>query len=223
MARQVIDSPVADEQRLRMSYEEYLDWSTEDTRAEWVDGEVIIFMSVTRQHQLLVGFLYELLSLFARLVKPGEVLLGAAQMRLPDQRSAREPDVFFLAAEHFHRRTRLGIEGPADLVIEIVSDDSVRRDQIEKRDEYAAAGVPEYRWLDPRPGQHQASFYRLTRAGRYEMVPLDAAGRFLSEALPGLWLDPTWLWQNPLPDPLALMKRIAPEALRAFLLAPDAG
>ena len=31
-------------QRLRMSYEEFLQWADEDVHAEWVDGEVIVHM-----------------------------------------------------------------------------------------------------------------------------------------------------------------------------------
>ena len=56
MARELVATTTTDEHRLRMGYEEYLDWSDEDTHAEWVDGEVIVFMPVTLAHQLLVGF-----------------------------------------------------------------------------------------------------------------------------------------------------------------------
>ena len=37
-------TPTSREQRLRMSYEEYLAWANEDVRAEWVNGEVIVHM-----------------------------------------------------------------------------------------------------------------------------------------------------------------------------------
>jgi len=221
MARELVATPTADDYRLRMSYEEYLDWMDEGTRAEWVDGEVVVFMPITRVHQMLVSFLDRLLGTFSELFGLGDVLLGPAQMRLVVQRSAREPDVFFLAAAHRDRRTRLGIEGPADLVIEIVSDDSVRRDQVDKRDEYAAAGVPEYWWLDSRPGHQSARFYRRAEDGRFVEVGLDEAGRFHSAALPSFWLDPSWLWQDPLPNPLALLGMIAPDALRTFVRTLD--
>ena len=38
--------------RLKMSYEEFLDWADEDTHAEWVDGEVIVFTPVKEIHQI---------------------------------------------------------------------------------------------------------------------------------------------------------------------------
>lgn len=221
MVHDLRPAPPMAEQRLRMTYEAYLDWATEDVRAEWVAGEVIVFMPITFDHQLLVGYLYEVVSLFVRVFQLGDVLLAPAQMRIADGQAAREPDIFFLAAAHRDRRARLGIEGPADLVIEVISDDSVTRDRVDKLAEYEAAGIPEYWLFDPRPDRPRTTFNRLTAAGVYEEVPLDPAGRFVSEVLPSFWFEPAWLWQDPRPAPLGLIKRIAPDALRAFVLAPE--
>jgi Uma2 family endonuclease len=221
MARQTIDAPPRREQRLRMSYEEFLAWVDEERHAEWVDGEVIVSMPPRPAHTQLGHLLATLLSHFARLHDLGEVIPAPVGMRLPSRPSFREPDVLFVAREHLDRITATWIEGPADLVIEIVSDESVRRDRVEKLAEYAAAGVREYWVFDPRPRRRDAAFHRLTEKGRYEPIPPDAAGRLHSSVLPGFWLDPAWLWQEPLPDPLTLLKRIAPDALRAFVLASD--
>ena len=221
MARETIDAPVAGERRLTMSYDAFLAWADEETRAEWVDGEVIVSVPPKPLHALVTEFLLPLLSLYVRLFKLGQVLSAPVEMRLPSVPSSREPDLLFLRREHLDRLTPDRIEGPADLVIEIVSDDSTTRDRVEKRAEYEAAGVPEYWLLDPRPGRQQAVFYRLTPAGSYAEVPLDADDRFTSVVLPGFWLRPAWLWREPLPDPLAIVKRIAPDALRRFVLAPD--
>ena len=70
-------------------------------------------------------------------------------MKLPH--SAREPDVLFLAKEHLGRLRDSHIEGPADLVVEIVSKESRGRDRGEKFYEYGEGGVPEYWLLDPIP------------------------------------------------------------------------
>jgi Uma2 family endonuclease len=221
MAQPIIDAPEARGQRLRMSYEEFLAWADEDRRAEWVDGEVAIFMPPRPGHTQLGHLLATLLSIFARLNDLGEAIPAPVGMRLPSRPSFREPDVLFVARAHLDRITSAWIEGPADLVIEIVSDDSVTRDRVEKLAEYAAAGIPEYWLFDPRPGHRDAAFHRLTDQGRYEPIPPDAAGRLRSTVVPGFWLDPAWLWQDPLPDPLTLLMRITPDALRAFVLASD--
>lgn len=102
--------------------------------------------------------------------------------------------------------------GPADLAVELISDSSVRRDRLEKFTEYAMAGVPDYWLVDPRRGRQQAFFLRLGDEGVCEATPPDAEGRVHSAVLPGLWLRPEWLWQDPLPSPRACLAKIAPEA-----------
>jgi Uma2 family endonuclease len=116
-----------------------------------------------------------------------------------------------------NRLTEQRLVGPADLIIEIVSTESVSRDRREKFLEYAAAGVPEYWWIDPRPRQLRFEPFSLNSSGNYEPIPPDAQGRFYSLALPGFWLDPTWLWQDPLPEPLPLLLTIAPTEIEGLL------
>ena len=73
----------------------------------------------------------------------------------------------------------------ADLVIEIVSPNDRARDHVEKRAEYAQAGVPEYWIVDP--DAETVSVLTLTE-GRYEPMPLGEAGVIDSAVVPGLAL-----------------------------------
>ncbi len=183
----------------RMSYEEFLRWSDEDTHAEWVNGEVILAMPPLAIHQRVAQFLLKLLSAYAETCNLGEVLLAPFEMRHLPGYASREPDILFVAREHLHRLTPERLEGPADLVVEVVSPSSARRDREEKFAEYEQAGVREYWIIDPREGVERADFYQRTLAGRYVAVLPDATGRYHSAVLPGLWLDVAWLWQDPLP------------------------
>ena len=61
----------------------------------------------------------------------------------------REPDIVFMLAENRERRGNEYWNG-ADLVMEVVSDKAPDRDTVEKRGEYAKAGIPEYWIVDPR-------------------------------------------------------------------------
>src|SRR3712207_2260668 len=90
--------------RLRMSYEEYLAWSG-DTRAEWVDGEVIVFMTAKKHHQRVVQFLAMLIETFVRLLDLGEVGTGPAEVKLWPGGPSREPDVFFVRTDQLGRWT----------------------------------------------------------------------------------------------------------------------
>ena len=188
--------------RLKMSYEDFLAWSDEDTHAEWVDGEVIIHMPPKNVHQTTLGFLYQLLGLFASLLDLGKVLTAPFEVKLKPDGSSREPDILFVAKENLDRLTEDRLIGPADLIIEIISTDSVRRDRDDKFKEYQQARVREYWIIDPRPDKQRADFYRIDEKGDYALFATEDDERIESQTLPGFWLHPTWLWQADSLDPL---------------------
>ena len=70
-------TPAQTDERLTMTYEEFLDWADEDTRAEWVDGEVIVFMPPKVRHADVVVFLVNLVSYIVRRRGLGRVLAAA--------------------------------------------------------------------------------------------------------------------------------------------------
>ncbi len=214
-------SPVVEGEplRLRMSYEEYLDWADEDVRAEWVNGEVIVHMPPKRLHQLLVGFLDRIIGLFVAVFDLGEVHVAPFEVRLDPNGPSREPDLLFLSKAHFDRLTPERLLGPPDLIVEIISDDSVHRDRVTKFDEYEAAGVPEYWVIDNRSGRARAWFYQLDPSGHYRSVLVGEDGVYHSAVLPGLGLRVDWLWQEQ-PDVLsALAELVGPERFAQALRA----
>ncbi len=177
----------------KMTYEEFLAWADEDTLAEWVDGEVIMTSPASRQHQEIGGFLYKLLSTYAEMRGLGVVLPPPFQMKLA--RSGREPDLLFIANAHLDRLKETHLDGPADLVVEITSPESLGRDRGEKFYEYEEAGIPEYWLIDP--PREEAEFYQLDERGHYRLVALDTEGKYHSRILAGLWLPLSWLWSPP--------------------------
>ncbi len=178
----------------QMSYEEFLAWADEDTLAEWVDGEVIMTSPASKRHQEISDFLLSVLRIFVEQRDLGVILSAPFQMRL--EHSGREPDLLFVATEHLERLKETYLDGPADLVVEVVSPESAGRDRGDKFYEYAQGGVSEYWLLDPQ--LEQAEFYRLSE-GRYESVRPDEEGVYRSSVLPDFWLRVDWLWQEPLP------------------------
>lgn len=190
----------------KMTYEEFLAWCDEDTWAEWVDGEVVIVSPASLPQQEIKRLLVSVLQTYVEQHDLGTVLDAPFQMRLAELQRGREPDVLFVAKEHLNRLTETYLDGPADVVIEIVSPESGPRDRGEKYYEYEAAGVREYWLIDP--DRQRAEFYRLNAQKRYDLIPLDAQGVYRSEVIPGFWLKVSWLWQRPLPRVLDVLKEL---------------
>ena len=180
-----------------VSWEDFLTGIGEERRAEWVDGEIVEMPPANLGHQDILGFLHFWIGYFVSRQRLGRVYFAPTLMHLPTRPSGREPDLMFVANEHLDRLTRQYVDGPADLVVEIVSPESTIRDRREKRDEYEAAGIPEY-WLIDEPRQ-AALFYVLGEDGRYRLRPTDPDGIYPSTILPRLRLRVSWLWQSPPP------------------------
>jgi len=177
----------------KMTYEEFLAWADEDTLAEWVDGEVVMYTPASKRHQDIADFLTSVMRAFVEQHKLGIVLSAPFQMKLEH---GREPDLLFVAWEHAGRLQETYLDGPADLVVEIVSPESAGRDRGEKFYEYAQGGVLEYWLIDPQ--MEQAEFYQL-KEGRYRVAFSGDEGRYQALVLPDFWLRVEWLWQDPLP------------------------
>jgi Uma2 family endonuclease len=210
MSQQTVEAPPRQEERLAMTYEEWLIWAEGNVQAEWVNGEGIKFVPPDPEHGIASFLAARLLADFVELFDLGVVLHSPLEMRLEMIPSSREPDVLFIARDHLHRIGPTRIEGPVDVAVEFISPDSVRRDRVEKLAEYEAAGIMEYWLFDARRGKERSDFYRLNAQGRYELVPLDADGRYHSVVVPRFWLRPEWLWQIPRPKVRSLLDQIAP-------------
>jgi Uma2 family endonuclease len=183
-----------------MSYEEFLQWaseSDESVRAEWVEGKAQLMSPASSRHQMLVVFLVTLLNVFVATRKLGVVLTAPFQMRLHQPPRGREPDLLFVAHENMARILHYYLDGPADLVVEIISPESTGRDRGDKFYEYEMAGVLEYWLIDPQ--RERAEFYQIDEQGHYELVLGGRTGQYHSRVLEGLSLEVEWLWQEPLP------------------------
>jgi Uma2 family endonuclease len=195
---------VAAQERPRMSYEAWLAWEHEGSLSEWVNGEVIIMSPPTLTHQLILGFLSNLLGLYLAVVKVGQALPAPVGMRIDSSFSVREPDILFVRNERLHHFRKRHLDGPADLIIEIISDESVTRDRIDKFYEYQDGGVHEYWIIDPREGRQRVDVFVLDATGRYQPIPPEEGGIYRSVVIPGFWLREAWLWQE-YPDTLSTL------------------
>ncbi|MFN8453867.1 MAG: Uma2 family endonuclease [Anaerolineae bacterium] len=188
-------------QRLKMSYAEYLEFAGDSQIVEWVDGEVFTYMPPVSNHQRIVIFLSEFFNSFIQFFDLGELLIAPLEVKLWPGGPSREPDIIFIRRENLSRITEQKVEGAPDLVVEVISPGSVSIDRVAKFSEYERAGVGEYWIIDPRLHQRQADFYILGEDGLYHDRSVDEVGIYHSVIIPDFWLNLTWLWQEPLPNP----------------------
>lgn len=178
-----------------VTWDDYMEKYAADF-AEWIDGVVIKMAPVRLKHNQLSVFLVLLFGNFLSRTGGGEVLTEPVVMKL--SHSSREPDVQVVLPSHLERLTDTYVDGPADLVVEIISPESDIRDRVEKFSEYQAGGVPEYWILDPI--YQEALFYQRDEQGLFRRVQPDENGVYHSKALSRLALPVELLWRPRLPD-----------------------
>lgn len=178
-----------------VSWEDYMEHHAADF-AEWVDGDVIKMAPVRLRHHDLASFLFDLFRAYLKLSEGGKVLQSPFVMRLA--KSSREPDVFVVLPASLARLTETYLDGPADLVVEIVSPESDARDRVVKFSEYQNGGVPEYWIIDPM--FQEALFYQRDDMGFFRRIQPDHSGVYHSKILSRLALHVDVLWRPTLPD-----------------------
>ena len=175
-----------------MTYEEYLCAPDIPEHTEWVKGEVVEMMSVSKAHAEVHGFLLQRLWAFLAGERLARVYFDPFQMRVAPDANGRAPDIIVVLNQH---RSRVGdkfVDGPADIVVEIVSPGTEAVDRGDKFYEYERGGVPEYWIIDP--VRQLAEFYVRDSHGFFRSANVPPEGDFDSTVLPGFRLRVEDLW-----------------------------
>lgn len=144
------------------TWNDYLTWP-DDERWEIIDGTAYAMSPApSTQHQSVTG------SLFARLHavlagKPCRPFIAPTDVKLSDANIV-QPDILVVCDAS--KITPSHIEGPPDLVIEVLSPATATRDLREKKARYEKSGVPEYIVVDPM--EHYAIRFLLGADGTYD-------------------------------------------------------
>ncbi len=133
----------------RWTYAEYARLPSEgSTRYEVIAGELVVTPSPSLRHQRISMELATRLHGFVREHGLGDVFHAPLDVLLAEG-DYLEPDLVFVRADHRGYFTDRGIEGPPDLVVEILSPSTATRDRGLKLERYRHFGVPEYWVVDP--------------------------------------------------------------------------
>lgn len=118
------------------------------TRYEVIDDELVVTAAPGTRHQRIVAKLLTQLFGFAKEHDLGQVFPGPLDVLFADG-DYLEPDILFVRKDHLDLVSDRGVEGPPDLVGEVVSPSTADRDRSLKLDRYRLYGVPEYWVVDP--------------------------------------------------------------------------
>lgn len=124
-------------------------------------------------------------------------------MRL-DANWSPEPDILVVREHRRQLMTPRRLEGPADMVIEIVSESDPGLDYREKLPRYRQAGIEEIWIINPFENEILAEVNTLTGYATQVL----SSGRLESKVLSGFWIEVSWLWQEELPSTLVCLREI---------------
>ncbi|MCY2953985.1 MAG: Uma2 family endonuclease [Planctomycetota bacterium] len=191
----------------RMTERQFLDWIEEDTRAEWVNGEVLMMAPVSIEHDKIAWWLRSIIQHYSDHHRLGVVCGPEVLMRLSAHKKQwRLPDVLFVDQSRAAIVKRNHCDGPPDLLIEVVSPDDPARDYREKYLAYQKAQVKEYWIVDPLAKHIEA--FRLARTNKYRPIP-DDKGKLHSTVLRNFYIRPDWLFGKKPKDVLAVLRELA--------------
>ena len=128
----------------KLTYEDYAN-TPEGERWELIDGELIMVAAPSEEHQIVVFNLAGLLYIFLRANPIGLALTAPRDVFLTEN-DIVQPDLLFVSNERAHIRNSGYVAGAPDLVVEVRSPSTARKDWITKRELYARHGVQEY-WI----------------------------------------------------------------------------
>lgn len=150
----------------RAKREAFYNWVTEEMKAEFISGEIIVHSPVTDAHERASNNLNTLLHVYTTLHRLGRVTHEKVMISL--SRNDFEPDICFFSPEKaatFHAEQKLY---PApDMVVEVLSKSTEKYDRGIKMQDYAAHGVREY-WL-VNTHKHTIEQYVL-REGEFQLI-----------------------------------------------------
>jgi Uma2 family endonuclease len=135
------------EPRVKLTVADYMA-TPDDEHYQLLDGELILAPSPTDRHQAIVGNIYFFLRQFVNDAHAGRIRVAPLDVVLAEHDVA-QPDILFVSNERRSIITAANIQGAPDLLVEILSPSTQRRDRGYKQDLYARHGVGEYWLVDP--------------------------------------------------------------------------
>lgn len=169
----------------KLTYEDYLLFPEDGKRHEILDGEHYVTAAPYPRHQSVVAELTGWIAQFVHQHRLGRFYIAPIDVLLA-KHDIVQPDLLFISNASMKILTEKNVQGVPDLVVEVLSDSTRKRDEGIKLERYELLGVQEYWVVDPK--RSEARIYRRSGERLQQVAELTAAGRDLltSPFFPGL-------------------------------------
>jgi Uma2 family endonuclease len=132
----------------KLTYEDYLLFPDDGKRHELIQGDHCMTPAPSTKHQRISRNLVTALWTFVRQRRLGEVFDAPCDVIFSDE-DVVQPDVLFVSPAKAGIVTEDNLKGAPDLVVEILSNATRKKDEVTKRKLYERFGVNEYWIVDP--------------------------------------------------------------------------
>jgi Uma2 family endonuclease len=180
------DRALPERSAVKLTYDDLLLWPDDGRRHELIDGEHYVTPSPNLRHQRISGLLHMALRRYLEAQPLGEVLYAPLDV-LFSQHDVVEPDLLYVSRERAAGIFRPEhVRGAPNLVIEIASKGTRRRDETIKRALYERCDVTEYWVVDPEIDVVRVYHRDGSAFGRPVELRRDAGDTLTTALLPGL-------------------------------------
>ena len=185
---------------------EFLAFANEDVDCELIDGVLVIHSPANNEHEDIFSYLMTIFRLFLDATGRGQVRGSRFVMRLSDKWSPG-PDILVITPEKYTNIKESRLEGPADLVVEILSESTREIDLEKKLPKFLTSGVQEVWIIDPK--EHVISIhYNNGESLKYDDP--SSTITITSNVLPELQLAVRWIWNREQYPTSHVIKKILP-------------
>ena len=173
---------------VKLTYDDFVHFPDDGRRHELIDGEHYVTPSPNIRHQGILGSLYLLIANWLEEHPIGRVFVAPLDVVLSSF-DVVEPDLLYLSNERAAQViTPLHVRGVPELVVEIASKGTRKRDETIKRRLYERAAVSEYWVVDPAIDVVRVYSREGDRFGRPQELSREASDVLTTALLPGLEL-----------------------------------
>jgi Uma2 family endonuclease len=172
-----------------VSEEVFWEYVNEDSNCELINGVLVIHSPASEEHEDIFSYLNALFRLYLEKNNAGKIYGSRFVMKLSKKWNS-EPDLFIVLPNNYSNIKYNYYEGPADLVIEILSKSTRELDLEKKLPEFLRVGVKEVWIIDSQ--NKELSIFHKNDNQVYKNYKSDEIVK--SQVLPKFKFKIKWLW-----------------------------